>query len=223
MKIEVAGAELELLPERAAYWPQRGTLFLGDTHWGKAATLRAHSIPIPMGATADDLERLSRAVERTQCRRIVLLGDAFHAKEGRAERTLRALAEWRARHSELDFVLVRGNHDRGAGDPPPELRIHCVDAPLVDGPFAYVHHPRPTKLGYVLAGHMHPAVKLRGLGRQRATLPCFWFTKDVAILPAFGSFCGRAVINPSPGDRIYAIAEDEVLRVEVAAVSAGSR
>jgi DNA ligase-associated metallophosphoesterase len=222
MRVEVAGTELELLPERAAYWHQRGTLFLADTHWGKAATLRAHSIPIPMGATADDLERLTRAVEKTQCRGIVLLGDAIHAREGQEERTLRALAEWRESHRLLDFVLVRGNHDRGAGDPPAELRIQCVNAPVVEGPFAFLHHPRPTKLGYVLAGHTHPAVKLRGQGRQRATLPCFWVTKDVMTLPAFGSFCGKAVVKPGASDRVYVIAEEEVLQVETGAVSAES-
>ncbi len=222
MQIEVAGTELELLPERAVYWPQRATLFLADTHWGKAATLRANSIPIPMGATADDLDRLTRAVERTQCRRIVILGDALHARAGRSERTFQALAEWRESHRSLDLMLVRGNHDKGAGDPPPELRIQCVNAPVVEGPFAFLHHPQPTTLGYVLAGHTHPAVKLRGQGRQRATLPCFWLTKDVATLPAFGSFCGKAVITPGASDRIYVIAEEEVLQVGIAAVSGES-
>jgi len=213
MKVTVAGEELELLPERAVYWHRRGTLFLADTHWGKAATLRAHSIPVPIGGTRADLSRLARAVEKTACRRIVLLGDALHARAGRVDRIMDALAEWRAAHRFLEFVLVRGNHDRGAGDPPPELRIQCVNAPVIEPPFVFLHEPVETQLGYALAGHTHPAVKLRGPGRQSATLPCFWFTDRVATLPAFSSFCGRFVISPAPSDRVYVVAEDEVLAV----------
>lgn len=82
--IEIAGEELELLPERAIHWPARRTLFVADTHWGKAATLRAYSIPVPMGGTDDDLERLSRALEKTDARRLIVLGDALHAREGRS-------------------------------------------------------------------------------------------------------------------------------------------
>ncbi|MES1262607.1 MAG: ligase-associated DNA damage response endonuclease PdeM, partial [Acidobacteriota bacterium] len=176
MKIDVAGTSLELLPERAAFWPERATLFVADTHWGKAAAFRAHSIPVPFGTTDNDLARLTTAIEKTGCRRIVLLGDALHAREGRAPKTFAAVAEWRARHAGVEIVLVRGNHDRRAGDPPEELGIRCVNAPLAEAPFVYLHHPAPSPGGYALAGHTHPAVKLRGRGLQRATLPCFVFT-----------------------------------------------
>ncbi|MDP9169492.1 MAG: ligase-associated DNA damage response endonuclease PdeM [Acidobacteriota bacterium] len=213
MKVEVAGALLELLPERAAWWAEKSTLFLADTHWGKAATLRAHGMPIPMGTTTDDLARLSAAVHRTGCRRIVLLGDAIHAREGRAARTLGAVADWRARHADVEILLVRGNHDRGAGDPPAELRIECVNAPVFEAPFAFQHHPNKAVRGYALAGHTHPAIRLRGKAMQRATLPCFWFTAEVATLPAFGSFCGAALISPASGDRVYAIAGDEIVQI----------
>jgi metallophosphoesterase superfamily enzyme len=91
--------------------------------------------------------------------------------------------------------------------------MQCVNAPMVEAPFVFVHHPHPTTLGYALAGHTHPAVKLRGRGAQRATLPCFWFTAEVATLPAFGSFCGKAIVHPAPEDRVFVIAGDEVVPV----------
>jgi DNA ligase-associated metallophosphoesterase len=150
-------------------------------------------------------------IKGTGCRRIVLLGDAIHAREGRG--ALDAVADWRAGHANVEFVLVRGNHDKRAGDPPPALRIECVNAPLLEAPFVLLHHPEESDKGYALAGHTHPAVKLRGKGLQRATLPCFWFTQRVCTLPAFGSFCGNALICPSPGDRVYAIAGDEVVEI----------
>ncbi len=213
MRVEVAGTELELMAERAAYWPERATLFVADTHWGKAAAFRANLIPVPGGTTESDLARLTSAILRTSPRRIVLLGDALHSRDGRSEKTFQSLAAWRARHAEIEILLVRGNHDRKAGDPPEGLGIHCVDAPVIEAPFVFQHHPSETPAGYALAGHIHPAVRLRGRGLQRATLPCFHFAPGVATLPAFGSFCGSALIQPGPADRVYAIADDEIVNI----------
>lgn len=213
MRIDVAGTQLELLPERAAYWPDGETLFVADTHWGKAAAFRANLIPVPGGTTESDLARLSIAIAKTNPCRIVLLGDALHSRDGRSEKTFATVAEWRAQHADLEILLVRGNHDHKAGDPPEELRIHCVDAPVLEPPFVFQHHPVESPDGYALAGHTHPAVKLRGRGLQRATLPCFYFTPTVATLPAFGSFCGSALIHPGPEDRVYAIADDEMVDI----------
>jgi hypothetical protein len=35
----------------------------------------------------------------------------------------------------------------------------------------------------------------------------------VATLPAFGSFCGSALIYPEPGERVYAVAGDEIVAI----------
>ena len=210
-EIELAGESLKLLPERAIYWPRRATLLIADTHWGKAAALRANAVPVPRGTTAEDLARLSAALDRTQASRLVLLGDVIHAREGRAPATLAAVGRWRERHAALDILLVRGNHDQRAGDPPEELGIRCVDAPFGEQPFVYRHFPHESPDGYALAGHIHPAIKLYGGGGQRATLPCFVFGRRVGILPAFGGFTGMGRIHPGPDDRVYAIADGEVI------------
>ncbi len=214
LEIELAGERLLLLPERAAWWPRRDTLFIADTHWGKAATMRAAAIPVPGGTTREGLERLASIVARTGAGRIVLLGDCLHARQGRAESTLAEIAAWRNTHALLDLALVRGNHDRHAGDPPEELHIRCVNAPEIDSPFVYSHFPKASPRGYTLAGHLHPAIRLRGNGAQRATLPCFWFSGTVGVLPAFGGLTGTAKIQPSPGDRVCAIAGDEVVEIQ---------
>src|SRR5665213_941984 len=153
IEISLRGEQVELHAERAMYWKRKSTLLIADTHWGKAATLRSAGLPIPGGSTSADMARLSALVRRTGASRIVLLGDAIHARAGRAAKTLGAVAEWRALHRELDIVLVRGNHDAHAGDPPAELEIQCADAPVVEEPFVFQHFPAPSALGYVLAGH----------------------------------------------------------------------
>ena len=145
-RLRLADEEVLLLPERALFWPRAGTLVAADFHWGKGATFRAAGIPIPMGGTGDDLARLDAALLRTCARRLVVLGDLFHARAGRiASRTLAELRRWRDLRSELEILLVRGNHDRHAGDPPADLRINCVNAPAFVPPFELRHEPPATR------------------------------------------------------------------------------
>ena len=212
-RIEVRGEELVLLAERAVYWPSRRMLLVADPHIGKAATFRAAAIPVPAGTTEGTLGRLDATIDRTGAERVVFLGDFLHARTGRAPATLQTIAAWRARHAALRVTLVRGNHDRHAGDPPRELEIECVDAPAREAPFALVHHPAPAREGYALAGHLHPAAPLVGPGRQALRLPCFWFGAEYAVLPAFGEFTGAASIGPVEGDRVFVIAGDRVVEV----------
>lgn len=217
-RIELAGARVRLLPERALLLEAHATLLVADLHLGKAATFRHHGVPIPGGGTADDLRRLAAALDRTGARRLVVLGDLFHARVGRdAARTRDALAAWRAPRADLHVTLVRGNHDRASGDPPASLDVDVVDAPLALAPFLLAHHPAPIPGGYVLAGHLHPVARLAGPARERLRLPCFLFGHDVGVLPAFGGFTGGAVVRPAPGERIYVIADGEVLPVRTPA------
>jgi uncharacterized protein len=214
ISLTLAGEEVYLLAERALYWPGASTLVVADLHWGKASTFRAAGIPIPIGTTSDDLARLDSALQRTSTRRMVVLGDLFHAKAGRvASHTLAELRRWRSLAGNFEILLVRGNHDRHSGDPPNDLRINCVNAPAFVPPFIFRHEPGDEEGVYSLAGHVHPGITLVGRGLQRETLPCFRIGKQSAIIPAFGSFTGFGMIEPGPDDRVFVVAEDEVLEV----------
>lgn len=216
--ITIAGETLHLMAERALFWEREGALIVADLHWGKAATFRAAGVPLPPGTTTDDLARLDRALARTGARRLLLLGDLFHAREGRrAAQTLAAAAAWRADHSSLDVLLVRGNHDRAAGDPPTELGMTVVDAPHHIGPFALHHEAPRAAAAYTLAGHLHPGFVVSGPGRQHERLACFVVGRRGALLPAFGSFTGTLAVEARPDDRVFVIAGDAVIPVSPAA------
>lgn len=210
-RFAIGGESLWLLPERAAFVERTRTLLVADAHFGKAAAFRAAGVPVPRGTTGGTLARLDAAIARMSPARIVFLGDLLHAREGRAAATLRALESWRSQHAALEMLLVRGNHDARAGDPPESLGIRCADAPVVEHPFVLAHHPAGSTAGYVLSGHLHPGVRLVGPGRERIRLPCFWFTAAVGVLPAFGEFTGLADIEASPGDRVWVAAGDSVI------------
>ncbi|HRW72290.1 ligase-associated DNA damage response endonuclease PdeM [Ottowia sp.] len=210
--LRLPGAVLHLLPHCAAWWPDAGVLFVADLHLGKAAVFRARGLPVPEATTTDTLDRLSEALRTTGAGRLVLLGDFLHAREARQPPVLAALAGWRARHAALDVVLVRGNHDRHAGDPPAALGLALVDEPWTLGPLAACHHPQHAPGRTVLAGHAHPVVHLQGPGRDRLRLPCFHLGPGQLILPAFGAFTGGQAMRPAAGAVVYAVGAGRVWR-----------
>lgn len=210
---EVAGERLHLLPERALYWPRTATLLVADVHFGKAAAFRSAGVPVPRGTTTGTLERLDAAIARCAPEHVVFLGDLLHAREGRHPDMLGTLHGWRARHRGVAMTLVRGNHDARAGDPPDSLDIRCLSGPLVHTPFVLAHHPVSSDAGYVLAGHVHPAVRLAGRARERTRLPCFWFGTRTGVLPAFGEFTGLADVQPGQEDQVFVVAGDNVVQV----------
>ncbi len=195
-----------LFADRALYWPRERTLFVADVHLGKAATFRAQGVPMPRGTTATDLARLSRLIECSGATRVVVLGDLLHAKAGRVQALHDAVCTWRAAHRDIAVVLVRGNHDARAGDPPSAWNVECRENPYAMPPFLACHEPVTPPSGYALCGHVHPGVRLYGHGEETARVPCFVLGKRYAILPAFGRFTGLATVAPSPSTRIVAIA-----------------
>ncbi len=211
--ISVGGHTLTLLPEKAAFLSDSRTLLVADAHIGKAVSFRKLGVPVPHGTTTETLALLTTLVARLGVQRIVFLGDFLHSARSHAASTMDAAARWRSEHAALELTLVRGNHDDRAGDPPERLGITAVDEPLQLGGLALCHHPDTVAEGYVLAGHLHPCVRLAGRARDSLRLPCFWFGPQVGVLPAFGSFTGMHAVRPEPGDRVFGVADEQVLEV----------
>lgn len=205
LPITLAGEAVVLLPERALWWPRERALFVADVHLGKAASFRALGQPVPAGTTRDNLDRLSGLVNALGARSLVVLGDFLHAATAQQAQVIDPVLAWRQRHAALRCLLVRGNHDSHAGDPPAALRFDIVDEPFRVGPFAACHHPQQVAGAMVLAGHLHPAVQLRGRGLDRLRLACFCEGENWLILPAFGAFTGSTLELPAQTLRCYAV------------------
>ena len=217
LEVQVGGATLRLLPQRAAYLPQHKSLLVADAHIGKAVSFRRAGLPVPQGTTEETLAQLGAALQSCGAEQVVFLGDLLHSARSRAPGTVAAVAAWRTRHRQLAWTLVRGNHDQHAGDPPPDWGVQVLEGPLHLGPLALAHHPEPVEGAYVLAGHLHPAAVLEGLAHDRLRLPCFHFGARVGVLPAFGAFTGMHVVQAGPGERVYVVAGDEVRALHCAA------
>ncbi|MGZ9115946.1 MAG: ligase-associated DNA damage response endonuclease PdeM [Methylocystis sp.] len=189
-----------LLPQRAVWRFETRTLFVADAHLGKAATFRALGQPAPKGTTRNNLDRLDALVDRLNPARLVFLGDLFHARQAHALGVAAAFLDWRRRHAALRLTLVRGNHDRFAGDPSEQLGIELVDEPYDAEGIVARHHPLALEEcegqgATILAGHLHPCVRLNGAARDSVRLPCFVLQERQIVLPAFGAFTGGALVR----------------------------
>lgn len=225
MPVQLArGLSIGLHPSGAAFLPDHAALLVADVHLGKAASFRRLGVPVPVGSTATTLQALGDTLASlggTPVQHLVFLGDLLHAARGRSpelsEVVGQTLAHWRAHWPDLRVHLVRGNHDRAAGDPPPEWGIELQTEPWRMGPWALCHEPQPVAGAYTLAGHLHPCIGLRGGARERLRLPCFWFGDPghhaVGVLPAFGDFTGMHPIQRRLGDRVWAVAGEAVREV----------
>jgi DNA ligase-associated metallophosphoesterase len=156
--------------------------------------------------------RLSDVLHRTGPSRLVILGDLWHDLKGRTAEVERKLCDWKEQWPGLEILLVTGNHDVRTGRRTSTCGIVERES-MALGPFVCRHHPEPAREGYVLCGHVHPAVRLEGRGLQALRLPCFWFGAEVGVLPAFGEMTGTATIEPERDDRVLAVVEDSVIPV----------
>lgn len=213
VEIDCAGERLQLLPEKAIFWPRRQTLIVADLHFGKPAAFRQSGIAVPENTTAEDLARLGKILSATQSARLIILGDFFHAPSGFQPEMLDVVEAWRKERSELQMLLVLGNHDRRAGNPPHNWNIVIAESSEKVAPFLFCHEPKESSVGYVFAGHIHPAISLAEKFGGGIRAPCFCFGERCAILPAFGSFTGMRNIVPRVGDRIFAVGSDEIIEV----------
>lgn len=222
LPLPVAGTTLLLLADKAAYWPEQQALLIADAHFGKAAAYRALGQPVPHGTTAANLRRIDKLLAQYACRQVIFLGDFLHAPASHAAATLAALADWRSRHAQLACLLIRGNHDLRAGDPPAYLDIGMVSEPYVLEPFALCHMPVPQTTHHVIAGHLHPAYRLQGKGRQSLRLPCFYSEQGLTLLPAFGDFTGGMDIKNTSGRRIFVVHDGGIWLANGSATPASS-
>ena len=189
------GTALQLLPQRALWWPAARMVMVADVHFGKAATFRRAGQPVPHGTTADNPARLVAVLAATSADHLVFLGDFLHARSGAADALWQQLLPWRQRHAHVAMTLVRGNHDLHAGDPPASLAMALVHEPwqpCATVPVLACHHPQAVAGHTVIAGHLHPTLRLRGPGRDTLRTPCFGWGEGQLVLPAFGAFTGTS-------------------------------
>lgn len=200
-----------LSPGRAIYWEEQQALILSDLHIGKSGHFRKAGIPIPGQVQDGDLNRLGELVQQFDPKKIIIVGDMFHSH---ANRDLDKFQQWREARGDLQLILVKGNHDILKKEMYGQLGIELVqDGYLLNG-FIFTHHPpgNQQQEGFTFSGHLHPGVVVHGAGRQRLRFPCFWYSANWMVLPAFSGFTGLYLVNPGAGESVVTIVENELVQ-----------
>ena len=219
LPLTFGGHAMELLADRAIYWPAANTLIVADLHVGKASVFRARGLPVPTGITSKDLARLTTLVQQTAAERVLILGDFLHAKESHDAAT--HVEQWRDRHRDVAVEIVPGNHDRTVGLLDPALKFVVHGGTHAEAGLMFTHDPAEVHDLPVLAGHLHPQARLGDFDGSGASVPCFSVETGLLILPAFGTFTGGYRLCPTEDRRLFVAAAGRVVELTAAASSSG--
>lgn len=220
MHMDVADERLLLDHNRAIWWPRHRWLLLADTHFGKGSVLRQSGIAVPTGQTATVLRRLDQLIERYQPRELIVLGDLVHGRSSVDAPWVEQVTRWRDHHASISMRLIAGNHDRHFD--PEKLGFEIIGEELTVDSLVLRHAPCTSSSGYVLAGHVHPAISVRD-GWRRHRLPAFRFASQMGILPAFGALTGMHEQLVEEGERIVAVTPVGLLDVSIKSTKPSGR
>jgi uncharacterized protein len=203
--------DLILLPQKAIFWTQMNMLIIADIHLGKAAHFRKSGIAVSENVHTKDLEMMTRLISQFPVQQVLFLGDLFHSK---INESWTAFLNWMESHPGVEFILVKGNHDILPAQAYYHPKLKLYEDKLVMYPFLFSHIPEQSGMEgelYNLSGHIHPGFRLEGKGKQGISLPCFYFGKTGAVLPAFGSFTGHINLEYSNDSRIFLVANEKII------------
>jgi uncharacterized protein len=212
-------ASFWLSAERCIYWEEEKTLIVSDLHFGKTGHFRKSGIPVPQKVFKEDLQRLVAQLQYFKPRELLVVGDLFHSVENKE---LDLFRKWRDDLAGLEIKLVKGNHDILKEPWYAAAGIAVYKEGLNVNGFCFTHdnlncfpgeEAAAGRSKYTISGHIHPGVRVTGVGRQSLCFPCFYFGKEFAVLPAFSRFTGTALMNLSAGDRVFALVNQKIVEV----------
>ncbi len=190
---------------RCIFWQEEKILILSDLHLGKTGHFRKEGIAVPQAILKEDLQRFVTLIQTFKPDTIFVIGDMFHSH---ANKELDLFVKWRKDFASLSFELIKGNHDILKAGWYSEAGIKVSSNQLLAGNFIFSHDIKDCKIAegqYAFSGHIHPGISINGLGKQSLRLPCFYFGKQYAVLPAFSRFTGTYPVKPKRGETVYAI------------------
>ncbi|MGJ8665126.1 MAG: ligase-associated DNA damage response endonuclease PdeM [Patiriisocius sp.] len=206
--IKIKNNTFTLHPSGAIFWHEESMLLIADVHLGKVAHFRKHGAAIPAHVGHENLEKLTEVVNEFQTKTVCFLGDLFHSV---LNSDWEDFTKW-IEYTHASIILINGNHDVIPKYLFEDLGVQIFDQ-LIINTFLLTHHPTEREGLFNFYGHIHPGVVLSGEGRQKLKLACFFKTNTSLILPAFGTFTGKYILNPSKDDEVFVLADGEVVCV----------
>ena len=200
--------------QRTVFWESEKTLILSDLHLGKSGHFRKSGIAIPQNLYKEDLFRLLNEIHLFSAKKLIIVGDLFHSTMNK-EHDL--FLKWRKDIGNVEIHLIKGNHDilKNEWYKNAAIEIHKKQLSIRNFSFTHdINECEAKKEDYCFSGHIHPSVVMRGIAKQTISLPCFYFAKNYAVLPAFGKFTGTFPIKPTAEESVFALVENKVMKLQ---------
>lgn len=210
---KIKDEQIWISPGRTLFWEAEKALIASDLHFGKTGHFRKAGIAVPAAVFKEDLQRLFNQVQYFQPDKLIIVGDLFHSKQNKE---LDLFRKWRDDLGGISVTLVKGNHDILLDGWYKKASIQVVNEVLTIGSFCFRHDLEKCESGkdeYLFSGHIHPGIVINGLGKQSLRFPCFYFTKEYCVLPAFSHFTGVALIDPQKGEEVFAIVNNTIVHL----------
>ncbi|WP_306253104.1 ligase-associated DNA damage response endonuclease PdeM [Parvularcula sp. IMCC14364] len=175
----------------ALYLPDAQTLVFSDLHFEKGSSYGRKGLFLPPYDTRRTLMTMLEVIERWQPHSIISLGDAFHdggAEARMSEDDRDLLCQLTEKY---DWIWILGNHD----PTPPRYLAGKACAEITVGGLSFSHEPC-ERGNWQVAGHFHPAAKVRRGGRA-VRRRCFMTDGARLIMPAFGAYTGGLNVRDS--------------------------
>ena len=178
---------LALVPDLSgALWmTEERTLVVADLHLEKGSAFAARGVLLPPYDSTATLVALGHAIRRYQPARVIALGDSFHDRDAENRLAPETRAVLGAMQQGRDWLWITGNHDPAisramGGESAAEIVLAGV---------ALRHEPTASEGSYEIAGHLHPAAKIRMRGRA-IRRRCFALSARRCVMPAMGAYAG---------------------------------
>lgn len=207
-RTQIQGQNFILHPSGSMFWQEKSALLISDVHLGKVSHFRKYGAAIPRDAIQANFELLDEVVDFFNPVCIYFLGDLFHSHLNTEWKYFEA---WVSK-VQIEMILINGNHDIIPPLKYETLNVQVVEELILET-FLFTHHPEKRNGLYNFCGHIHPAIKIRGSGKQSLRFPCFFKKQDQMILPAFGEFTGSHNVKPKKQDEVFALAEGLVIKI----------
>ena len=199
----------------ALYIAEARTLLISDLHLEKGSCLARRGVFLPPYDTRATLEAVAAAISAFAPRTVVAMGDSFHDRSGADRLGADDLATIARLQQGCDWLWLAGNHDpEGARTLPGD---HAEIATIAG--ITLRHEPDAKATGPEIAGHLHPAakVRLRGRGVRRR---CFVGDGQRLVLPAMGAYAGGLNVQDmafrplfARGADVWMLGDDRVFQI----------
>ena len=186
LDIEFCGEQITLDAAGCLYWNDESLMVVSDLHLEKGSSFAMRSgMMVPPYDTQMTLEALALRITHYQPKTIISLGDSFHDADASKRLPQSYKLALKQLMTDRDWIWICGNHDP---HPPEDLGgTFCTEVFI--GNLNFKHEPEIEFKPGEIAGHLHPAAKIRQRGKS-VRRPCFISDDHRLIMPSFGAYTG---------------------------------